>query len=78
MIPNPATDRALLHVAGGVKSVSELSFTDMSGKAVSIPVQQIRNDWFELDLHQLAKGMYFIIHHSETAHDAVRLVKVGE
>jgi hypothetical protein len=75
IIPNPANDRAFIHISGGSKAVNDFIITDTEGRVVNVPIQSIRDEWYEMDLKSLSTGIYFIIRHTENSNDAVRLVK---
>lgn len=74
LIPNPAKDRAFLHISNG-KSTA-LTIMDATGKSYEVAIQNLRDDWFELDLHTLATGVYFLVYKSEDTQGTLRMVKV--
>jgi hypothetical protein len=74
LIPNPASERAYLHISNG--KAADLTIIDAAGRSYSLAVQPIRDNWFELDLRTIPTGVYFIVLHSSESQGAVRLVKV--
>ena len=74
VIPNPASDKAFLHLSNG--KANEISVFDAAGKLFNLTIQPIRENWYELDLHELPVGVYFIIVNGTDSRGATRLVKM--
>jgi len=75
VIPNPASDRALLHLDRNV-SIQCIHVYDLSGKLFMVPMRLSKDDWYEMDLTKLAQGVYMIRAEGEKVRGVAKLVKL--
>jgi hypothetical protein len=75
VIPNPATEKALLHIDKHF-SVRSLHIYDLNGKLFSVPIIPSGDDWYEMDLQNLPQGIYMIRVDGEKGRGIAKLVKV--
>lgn len=75
VIPNPAMEKALLHVEG-IVSVQSIHISDFTGKLFEVPVTPSKDNWYEMDLQYLPKGIYLIRVEDEKARGIAKLVKI--
>jgi hypothetical protein len=76
IIPNPAQDRAYIHVSGATVNIDELVIIDVTGKVYSVDKQMVNTNWYEIDLHELPAGVYFVNMTSNSSHGVTRFVKL--
>ncbi len=76
VIPNPASERAFIHISGPAGSKDEIQITDASGRIVSVPIILIRDSWYEMNLNSLPTGVYFVIRKGNNVYGVTRFVKL--
>jgi hypothetical protein len=75
-IPNPARDKAFVHLSENSGSVNELTIMDITGKSYAIPFQMIHESWYELDLGNLPSGIYVISLLNNKSFGITRFIKL--
>lgn len=76
LLPNPAKDRAFIHLSDEAGSISELIVMDVSGKIYSVPRQIIKGSWYELNLQDLPSGVYIVRLRNNKSYGATRFIKL--
>lgn len=76
IIPNPANDKAFLHLSTADKNIKEVIVSDASGRTIAIPVQSLRENWYEMNLSELSGGVYILTVRSEGIYGVTRFVKL--
>ncbi len=75
VLPNPATDRAFIHFSDKTK-IENISLLDISGKVFKLLTQPVKEGWYEIDLHELPQGVYFIVVNTGETRGAIRICKI--
>lgn len=75
IVPNPAADRAFLHIDRTVSTENIQAF-DLSGRRMNVPVVPGKDNWYEMNLEGLPQGVYIIRVNDEKAKGVARLVKI--
>ncbi len=75
LIPNPATDKALLHIDKKV-SLQSIHVFDLNGKPFEVAIHPAKDNWYEMDLQNLPQGIYMIEVKDEKARGIIKLVKL--
>ncbi len=75
VIPNPATDKALVHVDATV-SIRNVHVFDLTGKLIDVPMHFEKDNWYEMDLGNLQQGVYIIRVAEQHTRGIARLVKL--
>ncbi|TNE53219.1 MAG: T9SS type A sorting domain-containing protein [Bacteroidetes bacterium] len=57
--PNPASDECIVQLKS-VNKHTRINLRDISGKSVSVPIEQIGNSTYRLSLQHLRRGIYLI------------------
>ncbi|HNP48011.1 MAG TPA: T9SS type A sorting domain-containing protein, partial [Bacteroidia bacterium] len=76
ILPNPANDKAFLHLSSADKGIKEVELTDASGRTIAVPVQSVREFWYEMDLSSLSGGVYILTVRSSETYGVTRFVKL--
>ena len=76
VIPNPASEKAYIHISGPAGSKDEIEITDASGRLVRVPVSFVRDAWYEMDLNSLPTGVYFVIRKGNNVYGVTRFIKL--
>ena len=76
VIPNPANEKAYIHISGPAGSKDEIEITDASGRLVRVPVSFVRDAWYEMDLNSLPTGVYFVIRKGNNVYGVTRFIKL--
>lgn len=76
IIPNPANDKAFLHLSSAEKDIKEVTITDGSGRTIAVPVHSVRDSWYEMDLSNLSGGVYILTVRSSETYGVTRFVKL--
>jgi hypothetical protein len=76
VIPNPAYEKAYIHISGPAGSKDEIEITDASGRLVRVPVTFVRDAWYEMDLNSLPTGVYFVIRKGNNVYGVTRFIKL--
>ncbi|CAN5635833.1 hypothetical protein BH11BAC1_BH11BAC1_16380 [soil metagenome] len=75
VIPNPATDKAMLHIDMKV-GVESIKLLDLSGKQFIVPMIPAKDGWYEIDLRSLPQGVYMIRAEGQEVRGIAKLVKI--
>jgi hypothetical protein len=75
LIPNPAHDRALIHLNESNYNINDLQIMDMTGKTFNVPTGFSKDSWFEISLENLPRGVYIITVKGASGRDAIKLVR---
>jgi hypothetical protein len=75
VIPNPATDRALIHLNDNSSHISSIHIMDMSGKMFEVPMNYSKDNWYEMNLENLPGGVYMITTSGSKGISTTKLVK---
>ena len=75
VIPNPATDKAMVHVDENV-SAKHINVFDLNGKLFEVNIQFVKDNWYSMDLHNLPQGVYMIRVEEKDVRGVARLIKL--
>jgi len=75
IIPNPAQDKALLHLDKQV-NIDHVHVYDLSGKKMQVTLSNYSNDWYEMNLEKIPQGVYMIRVDDGNTRGVARLVKL--
>ncbi len=76
LLPNPAKDKIYIHLSEEAGTIDELTILDVTGKIFPIPLQMIKNSWYELDLKNLSSGVYIVRLRNNKSYGVSRFVKL--
>jgi hypothetical protein len=76
IIPNPATEQAYIHISGAVDTDEQITVTDASGRIVKVPINFVRDAWYEMNLSDLPIGVYFVVRKGSNVSGVSRFVKM--
>jgi hypothetical protein len=60
VIPNPAGNRARLHLDKGITLGNQLNLQDAGGRSFQVPASRSAEEWYDLDLSELPAGIYLL------------------
>ena len=75
IVPNPANDRAFIHLPETASPLTSLDLTDVAGRSFQVPVSLLHDQWYAADLSKLAQGIYLIRIATPTQQGVARLVR---
>ncbi len=75
IIPNPAIDRAFMHINGYTEN-SQIIIMDVQGKTYSIPKTFVKDYWYEMNLEEIPAGVYFVILRNKDLMETARFIKM--
>ncbi len=75
VIPNPARDKALVHVDQNV-SPKHNNVYDLNGKSFEVHTQFVKDNWYSIDLSNLPQGVYMIRVEEKDVRGIARLIKL--
>jgi len=75
IIPNPAQDKALLHLDEHV-NIQNVHVYDFAGKQMEVPIAVSGDGWYEMNLENLPQGVYIVRADDQKARGVTRLIKL--
>lgn len=76
IIPNPANEQAYIHISGVVNTDEQITVTDASGRTVKVPINFVRDAWYEMNISDLPIGVYFVVRKGANVSGVSRFVKM--
>ena len=76
VMPNPVAEKTFLHMPENMTNEKEILVSDVGGRTVLIPVQNLHDSWYEMNLSQLSGGVYFITIKNASEFGVARFVKL--
>ena len=75
IVPNPANDRAFIHLPETGSPLTTLELLDMAGRSFSVPVSPLHDQWYSADLSKLSQGVYLLRIMTPSQQGVARLVR---
>ncbi len=75
LIPNPANDKAFVHLSDNSGNMRDLKIMDLAGRIFNVPGHFAKDSWFELDLTSLPAGVYMVSVRGVNGISTTKLVK---